>query len=90
MVLKRLHKERKTMTTRLTPPSSCVPRLRRYAQAIHDRGAYPTFHLLSEIVAASSNPNWHLQRIAAYAGIDTSVLDYFDGRDLPPHLWIAK
>jgi hypothetical protein len=74
----------------LTLPSSCVPRLRRYAQAIHDRGANPFFYLLSEIVAGSSNPAWHLERFAAYAGIDQGVLDYFGGRDLPPHLWIAK
>src|SRR5262245_42451058 len=56
----RATKRRGPMSIPVIPPSSTVARLRHYAEAIHALGVAPTFYLLGEIIAGSSNPAHHL------------------------------
>jgi hypothetical protein len=73
----------------ITLASSIAPRLRHLARRIHSLGEAPLFHLLAECVALSSAA---FDRIEVFAALDRydAFIRANNGRDLPPHLWVAK
>jgi hypothetical protein len=73
-----------------TLPSSTTVRLRHLATKVHELGVRPTFELLAEFIAGSSDPAWHLSRVEAYGAIDGDVLRALGGDSVPPTIWRVK